>query len=352
MESSEDDLNKEIEKNDVIEIEVPVIGIDYVKAKKEQQSKNENTLEINEDVDTNEYNVHTLDLVQDDVFTTQSTSDLSANDNILTFTADFQTSFSDETTNQNIVETTTQTEPQVDDADTTTVSDEAKIESTDETQTYRIQTVESKEIEQWKAADSPMIDGSFESKLLTVKSLHYPKYPFKVKIVVNKEDEKKSCKSKRSCSQVRASRSKDLDIDPEFYADYSDEDEDFENDPQMRPSVLRSRNAKRAADDVVTPAPRLQPFQPLQPFAGIKKPSFIEQWENESSLERSERINKNLDGLMRVVGVWAHVDRFVSDRARSAIQKIAYLTGDDYGDIALGSKRGSDRKRTIDDPFT
>ena len=347
IKSSEVDLNKEIEKDDMIEIEVPVLGIDYVKASSEQEPKNENTLEINEDVDTNEYNAYTVDLVQDDVFT--KTSDHSTNEDILTFTADFQTSSSDETTNQNIVETTTQIESQVDDADTTTVSDEANIETTIENQTDGIQAVESKLIEQWKATDSPMIDESLESKL-TVKPLQYPKNPFNVKIFVNNDDEKESCKLKASCNQIRVSRPKDLDNDPEFYDDYSDEDLYFANNPKMRPNMLRSRNSKRAADDVVTPASRLQPFQSLAP---IKKPSFIEQWENESSLEKSERFNKNLDGLMRVVGVWAHVDKFVSSRARSAIKKLAFLTGDDYDDNDVGSRRSSDRKRTInDDPFT
>lgn len=349
VESSEDDLNNEIEKSDVIEIEVPVIGIDYVKVRKEQMFKNENTLEINEDVDTN--NGH----AEAEFYTTESPSNLYTTDDILTFGDDFQTSPSGETTNHNIVETTTPSEAQVGDANTTTVGDETSIESADENHTDRIQTVESKLIEQWQAADSTMSDGSFKSKLVTVKSWHYPKYPFNVKIVVNNDDEKKSCKSKASCSQVRASRSRQHDIDPEFYVDYSDEDLNFESEPLRyfdKPNVLRSRNARRAADDIFTPAPRFQPFQPLQPLIGLKKPSFIERLENESSLERSERVNKNLDGLMRIVGVWAHVDKFVSDRARTAIQQLAYLTGDDYGDFNVGSKKGSDRKRTVDDPFT
>lgn len=350
MESLEDDLNNEIMKSDVIEIEVPLIGLDYVKVRKEHWSQNKNTLEANEDVDTDN------SAAEVDVDTTQLASDLSATDNILTFSVDFQTSPNDETTNQNIVETTTPAAAQVGDADTTTTSDdEARNESTNESQTDRIQSVESKLIEHWRTADSPMTDGSIESKLFTIKSRHHPKYPFNVKIVVNNDDERKSCKSKTSCRQVRASRLRNRDIDPEFYVDYSDEDLYFKNEPLRyydRPNVLRSRNAKRAADDLnpITPAPRSQPFQPLR---GLKKPGFIERLENESSLERSERINKNLDGLMRVVGVWAHVDRFVSERARSAIQKLAYLTGDDLGDFNVGSKKGSDRKRFVDDdPFT
>lgn len=351
MESSEDDdLENEIAKSDVIEIEVPLIGADYVKVRREQELKNENKLEINGDVDTTYNNSY----AEINVLTTEATApfDLSTSKDVLTFAADFQTSSNDETTYQNIVENTTQAEAQVDaedDADTTTIGNEAN-ESFVEIQTDRIQTVESKLTEQWRAADSPMSDGSFVSKLFTGKTRHYPKYPFNVKVVENNDDEKESCKSKSSCTQVRASRSGDHDIDPEFYVEYSDETKEplriFE-----RPNALRSRNARRAADDInlFTPAPQLQPFQL---FKGIKKPNFIERLESESSIERSERINKNLDGLMKLVGVWAHVDKFVSDRARTIVHQIAYISGDDDGDYAVGSKRGSDRKRTADDPFT
>lgn len=316
MESSEDDINNEIEKSDVIEIEVPVIGSEYMR------KHHENQLEV---VDNRK------GYAEFDIFTTPSTFDLSTaeaeRDDVLTFSPHSQGSPSQESTVESAIETTTTTTTDDDDAMTT----------------KSIQSVESKLIEQWR-------DDFPESEMFTMEqSRVHPKYPFNVKIVVNNEDEKKSCRSKTSCSQVSFSRPKH-DIDRQFYSDYSDEDllyrPEFDRYFEMA-NDLRPRNARRAADDMVTPAPRIPPMR------GLKKPSFIERMENESSLERSERINKNLDGLMRFISVWAQVDRFVSDRARSAIKRVAYLTGDDYDDMTLGSpKRRKETKRMANEPFT
>jgi hypothetical protein len=210
-------------------------------------------------------------------------------------------------------------------------------------------------MEQWKAADS-LIDASLEIESFTTERPRvHPKFPFNVKILVNNEEERKSCKSKTSCSQVSFAGSKQRDIDPQFYTDDSDEDLYFRMVPGRygdEQNEIRTKNAKRAANDMITPAPRY----PIPTVRGIplRKPDFIEKLENESSLERSERVNKNLDNLMRFISVWAQVDKFVSDRARSAIKRIAYLT-DDYDDSLLGSRRRVDRidpKRAIDEPFT
>lgn len=329
MESSEDDINNEIGKSDVIEIEVPVIGSEYMRKHRENQ------LEV---VDNRRGHAEI------DIFS-PSTFDLSTaeaeRDDVLTFAPHFQGSPSQESTVEGTVETTTTTDAEAlwSDDDVTTTKSTLDV----------IQSVESKLMEQWRAGDG-MIDDDFpESEMFTMKSRARPKYPFNVKIVVNNEDEKKSCRSKSSCSQVSFSRPK-LDIDRQFYSDYSDEDllyrPEFDRYFEIA-NNLRPRNARRAADDMVTPAPRFPPMR------GLKKPSFIERLENESSLERSERINKNLDGLMRFISVWAQVDRFVSDRARSAIRRVAYLTGDDYDDMTLGApKRRSETKRTASEPFT
>lgn len=193
--------------------------------------------------------------------------------------------------------------------------------------------------------------------------------PLTVKIYVDKVDEKKSCKTKTSCNQVNFAGSgkakvaqqqqRDHDIDLQFYTEYSDEDLVF-NDYQSS-NGLRSRNAKRAAmpgDESMkslTPAPRI-PFIPGLPV--LKKPAIFERMENESSMERAERINKDLDSVMKFVAVWAHVDKFISERARSAIRKLAYLThegGGDYDDnlSILGSpKRKLSKMSDLDDPFT
>lgn len=343
VDSSEDDLDNEIKNSDVIEIKVPVIGSEYAKIRNDQPITNDNKLVVNE------VNDNSKGYAEVEIFMTQSTPDLSTTaDDILTFSADFQTSPNDAATSQSVIETTTQTI----ETETTTNNVKDIIESARHANpTEIIQSVESKLLEQWKAADS-MTDDFLQTDFFTLKPRRHPKFPFNVKIVVNNEDEKKSCKSKTSCNQVRVSRSRNDDIDPQFYVDYSDEDLYFQSEPNRYydgPNKLGARNARRANDDLplYTPAPLFPAMR------GLKKPAFIEKWESESSLERSERINKNLDGLMKFVAVWAHVDKFVSDRARSAINKLAYITGDDYEDQILGSKKRSEiNKRTVDDPFT
>lgn len=337
-ESSEDDINNEIENSDVIEIEVPVIGSDFGRTRKYYDRDDDNKLEVTADVD------ESTGFAEMGIFTTRSAFDISPTneDDVVAFYSDFQTPPSDETTFKNAVEATTRTYDA--EADTTAAPNR-------EYHFADIQSVESKLMEQWKAADS-LMDDSGEIEISTVKARRRPKYPFNVKIVVNNDDEKKSCKSKSSCAQVSFSRASNRDIDLQFYTDYSDEDLYFKTiaDPyNERPNELRARNARRAADDFWTPAPR-----GLPQFRPIKKPEFIERLENESSIERSERVNKNLDGLMKFVSVWAQVDKFLSDRARGAIKKIAYLTGDDYSDDLLGSRKRTDGKRSLvdDDPFT
>lgn len=326
IESSEDDINNEIEKSDVIVIEVPVIGSEFMG--KQKQHENEALAEI-------------------DIFTTPSTFDLSTADAVrddgLTFPPHSQGSPSQEPTTESALETTTAA-----DLDTTLPVD--NVETTTELNVEEIQSVESELMEQWRSVDGGMIDDDFpESEMFTMESRARPRYPFNVKIVVNNEDEKKSCRSKTSCSQVSFSRPR-LDIDRQFYSDYSDEDLFLHPEVNRYFEIandMRTRNTRRAADDMITPAPRFPPIR------GIKKPSFIERLESESSLERSERINKNLDGLMRFISVWAQVDKFVSERARSAIRRVAYMTGDDYDDFTLGSpKKRASSKRMIDEPFT
>lgn len=194
--------------------------------------------------------------------------------------------------------------------------------------------------------------------------------PVNVKIYVNNVDEKKSCKTKSTCNQVsfggKTKAERERDIDLQYYTEYSDEDLNF-TDLQSS-NGLRSRNAKRAAmpaDDQIlpiTPAPRFSPILPaLQPLQlpAFKTPAIFERLASETSAERSERIHKDLDNAMKFVSVWAHVDKFVSERARTAIRKLAYLSdGVDYDDggSLLGSSRRSkganSNKNTDDDPFT
>lgn len=339
-ESSEDYMNNEIEHSDVIEIEVPVIGSEFVRFQKdhEEDEREDNVAAVNQE--------NVKGGAELSIFTTQrqSASDISTpRDDVLTFSTVTQTTpgGDDTTTLKNLIATSSEE----------ISSNEANVEISDDA----IESVESKLMEQWKAADEVIDDRSLESKLFTLRSRHNPKFPFNVKIVVNNADEKKSCKSKTSCSQVSFSRSRDRDIDLNHYADYSDEDLLFRNTPERsyfeRPNEMRARNARRAQDDLAPLRPA-----PFPPMRGLKKPSFIERLENESSLERSERINKNLDGLVRFISVWAQVDKFISDRARTAIKRIAYVAGDgDYDDYVLGTKKTGGRKRMVadaDEPFT
>lgn len=215
-----------------------------------------------------------------------------------------------------------------------------------------------------------------EGRIFTIKKSSKLKIPanrllpLNVKIFVDAVDEKKSCKTKTSCNQVNFAGSGNIkneqqqrehDIDLQFYTEYSDEDLVF-NDYQSS-NGLRSRNAKRAAmpgDDTMkplTPAPRIPSFIPGLP--ALRKPAIFDRMENESSMERAERINKDLDSVMKFVAVWAHVDKFITERARTAIRKLAYLThegGGDYDDSLsmLGSPKRSKLSKLsdLDDPFT
>lgn len=349
LQSDEDDLNNEIENSDVIEIEVPVIGSEYARLQRVQDDENEYSVETSRDY----YDDDSKDYSEVDIFSTQSTSDISLeasssreDDDLLTFSTDFQTDVNEEVTSQPTIEG---------DFETTTtpheLGEETSSEASAQTENYAevIQSMESKLMEQWKATDD-MIDESVKREISTAKPQNNPIFPFLVKIFVDTEDQNKGCK-KTSCSQVSFSRP-NRDIDPESsYADYSDED--FKSKPERifeMPNEFGARNARRAADDMPTPAPRIPPIKGLPP---IKKTRFIEQLENESSLERHHRVNKNLDNLARFVQVWAQVDRFVSERARSTVRKIVSLSGDDYGDNILGSRILNDKsKRMIDEPFT
>lgn len=335
-ESSEDDFDNEIEKSDVIEIEVPVIGSEFLRRNYE-----DNELKVDDDDSLEKFGETMTTTTSSDIFVDETSSD-----DGLTFSNDFQASPSHTTTYKNALETTTQAND-AETSETTTKSEEIDSHTADD-----IQSVESKLMEQRKATDN-MIDSSLEREVFTtVKPRIRPKFPFNVKIIVNNEEERKSCKSKTSCSQVSFAGTKQRDIDPQFYVDYDDEDLFFQSEPDryyQQTNELRPRNARRADDEMVTPAPRIPPFTQGRAF---RKPAFIERLENESSLERSERVNKNLDNLMRFISVWAQVDKFVSDRARGAVKKIAYLAGDDYDEPFLGSKRRVDRAEHPRDPFT
>lgn len=188
---------------------------------------------------------------------------------------------------------------------------------------------------------------------------HGMKSPMSVTIIINSR--KKGCNRHPNCKQVHFVKKYDYDILPEYVPVDSDEDLFFKNEPN---TYMEKRNQlKRAADGgffgsdfSLTPAPR-KPIQQLSmnTFNTIRKPAFVERLESESSIERSERLNKGLGNLMKFVAVWAHVDKFVSERARSVVKKLAYMSDDDYGDIVASPRRENLKNSLIkgdDEPFT
>jgi hypothetical protein len=336
MESSEDDEVNEIE---AIEIELPIIE-DFGRRKyHENQNRDED--------------VNAAISVDVDDFTTQPAADLlTTRDDSVAFTTSSLAASNDATFDQN-----------ADEVSARAYGARFPPASSDEAESYwreessrleEIQSVESKLMEQWKAADESMSDlQRFESEAIAFKPSRLRlRFPFNVKIIVNNDDASKSCKTKKSCSQVRFAELSELD--PIYdSADDSDEDLFFQAEPERYydvPNRLGARNARRAADDMsmYTPAPRYPPMQAL------KKPGWVEQLENESSLERSERVNKGLDNLMNFVSMWAQVDKFVSDRTRGVVKKLAYLaSGDDYDEPLVGSRKRVDSRRSVhDEPFT
>lgn len=358
LESTEDDFDNEIESSDVFEIEVPMIGSEYMRIEKDHQADDD--LKTSEDVDESK------GFVKVDIFTEQPTSDIyttqTLKEDIVTFSSNFQASNEENTqptTQQNDVEDTTQpittstasSLPFIDgNEETTELNEENYIES--------FQTIESKLMEHWKPAYDSLIDeGSretaIESKTFTLASDEARRliFPFNVKILVNNENDKRSCKTKKSCHQISFSQRNTRDIDPQSYLDYSGEDSRFKSETDeffKQPDEMKARNARRA-DDILNFLPSVKRL----PVKKLEKPAFIQRLENESSLERSERIDKHLNDLTRFVSVWAQVDKFVSDRTREIIKKVAHLSGDsDYDDVYVGSRRRIATRRANDDPFT
>lgn len=205
-----------------------------------------------------------------------------------------------------------------------------------------------------------------EGDLTTTKPLEFysngQKSPMNVVIIINSR--KNSRNRHPNCKQVHFVKKYDYEILPEYIPVDSDEDLFFKNEPS---TYMEKRNQlKRAADGgffgsdfSLTPAPRkLMQGVSLNTFNAIKKPSFVERLENESSIERSERLNKGLGNLMKFIAVWAHVDKFVSERARSVVKKLAYMSDDDYGDIVASPRRKTDDNfknaltKLDDEPFT
>lgn len=364
---------------EMIEIEVPLIENDYRRETRDKAYHGDVSYgsDYYEDENDYYYEAHQLPVTSRQAIP-ETTQHFEAS-------TDFQTTTSAEADSKSFYETLSPPQNTVND-----VSPYSPLTSTDSQD--EMHAIESKLMDQYHSSDSSETESNDE---IVTEKLHFKaeevtateqttekplrqyrhKYPFSVKVIVNNEDEKTSCKNKQSCTQVSYSRNRD--IDQEYYRDDSDEDIFFKSDyHDEKPNQLKSR---RAADDSffntfnglsLTPAPRFGGFSnsnfmgmpnvppvPIPPMT-MKKPSFIERLENESSLERSERVNKDLNSLMKFIAVWAHVDKFVSDRARSTIKKLAYMTDDDFVEnFELGSRKKVDNNlntiaQNADEPFT
>lgn len=56
-----------------------------------------------------------------------------------------------------------------------------------------------------------------------------------------------------------------------------------------------------------------------------KASNLIDKYENETSAERTERINKGLKKVMQLVGIMGQIDNYFTDKTRHAIKKLALL---------------------------
>lgn len=375
QQDNSDDNSVDVQKAEMIEIEVPLIGKEYTRRMREKVDVDvDDTVTNNAIEDTDNY-------IEIKIMPTTSTT-VSDTTEQSTFIPDFQTFRNIEAGTKSYHQTTSSSYSTIND-----VSSYSTLASTDSNEDMH--AIESKLMDQYHSSHSSVenVDESLIDKLtFEIQEAHTDqpiyadthkkfqhKFPFNVKVVVNNNDQKTSCKNKQSCNQVNFSK-KHLDIDQEYYKDDSDEDIIFKNELNMyneKPNQLKSR---RAADDgfynpfdpfnsfSLTPAPRFSAMNnnfrmPNVPIMN-RKPTFLERLENESSLEKSERVNKDLNNLMKFVAVWAHVDKFVSDRARTAIKKLAYMTDEDYTDnFIVGSRKRVDNNlnhiaKNADEPFT
>lgn len=217
--------------------------------------------------------------------------------------------------------------------------------------TEDMEGVENKVMNQWNHLDDVGDDHSTTQKT----EFHTRKHsPMIVTIVVN--GQKSRCRDNSQCRQVNFAKHY-YDIDRQYPVD-SDEDLFFNSEPYVYSEKRNQLKSRRAADDGYFGFPRSDNNyfnfpQPVpranMPPMSYKKPKWIEKLENESSIERSERVNKNLGDMMKMVAIWAHLDKFATNRARSIVGKILNLGFDEpsYDNNVL--KSSSSRDRECDD---
>lgn len=363
LDSEED--NQETQLADVIEIEVPVIGSEFGRVAEVELDHYENRLNDSDPV------VDRDRFLEFDLFAMNSTEEMDQELQTNTFFTETTTEFPqtdeivEETTIENKSHELVSTER---DPTTTEWSRFEIVNSFDE-----LMKAESQVIEQFVSLEEDI--QQLENKLIeiddVVEDLTFKIQPepevttskvtvlkdsntipeiktTSVKIIVNKPDNKKSCKNFTSCYQVQYSKPKTTEatvlIKNEADLDESVEDLSSEYESDKHRNEMRSRNARKAADDdFPTPAPR---FNPLFRNLNIKKPAFIVKLESETSVERSERVNTGIERLMRFVSVVAQVDSYVANRARSAFKKLAHVYDNDDDEVLQL------RTNKLTEPFT
>lgn len=363
LDSEED--NQETQRADVIEIEVPVIGSEFGRVAEVELDHYENRLNNSDPmVDRDRF-------LEFDLFAMNSTEEMDQELETNTFFTETTTEFPqtdeivEETTIENKSHELASTER---DPTTTEWSRFEIVNSFDELMKAESQVIEQfvsleEDIQQLEKKlieiDDVVEDLTFKiqpepevttSKVTVLKDSNtIPEIKTSnVKIIVNKPDNKKSCKNFTSCYQVQYSKPKTTEatvlVKNEADLDESVEDLSSEYESDKHRNEMRSRNARKAADDdFPTPAPR---FNPLFRNFNIKKPAFIEKLESETSVERSERVNTGIERLMRFVSVVAQVDSYVANRARSAFKKLAHVYGSDDDEVSQL------RTNKLTEPFT
>ncbi|CAO1304692.1 unnamed protein product [Diamesa hyperborea] len=357
-----EESNQETQRADVIEIEVPVIGSEFGRVAEVELDQYENRLNDSDSgVDRDRF-------LEFDMLTMNSTEEIQSSSTFFTETTTELPQTIDEITEETTIENKSHELATTERVSTTTEWSRFEIvNSFDELMKAESQIVEQivsleEEIEHFEKKlieiDDVVEDLTFkiqpEPEVTTIKvtvledNKTIPEVKTtNVKIIVNKPDNKKSCKNFTSCYQVQYSKPKTTEatliVKNEADLDESVEDLSSEYASDKHRNEMRSRNARKAADDdFPTPAPR---FNPLFRNINIKKPAFIEKLESETSVERTERVNTGIERLMRFVSVVAQVDSYVANRARSAFKKLAHVYGDDDDVLHL-------RTNKITEPFT
>lgn len=312
---------------DMIEIEVPLVGNEFARDYNVGVERINDEIYMHKESDEDEsVNVIPEGYVEISIMPATTTETQSKE------ITDFQTSFGDTTAFENYFQTSPSPSYPTEISSYTSLNDD-------------MEGVESKLMDQWNDDVGDDFGTTRQTEFYTRKHS-----PMSVTIVVNGQTSR--CRNNPQCRQVNFAKHS-YNIDRQYQTD-SDEDLFFKSEPHVYSEKRNQLKSRRAADDgFFNNFPRLPPAdnnyfnfpQPApapranMPLMNFQKPKWIERLENESSLERSERVNKGLGNMMKLVAIWAHLDKFVTGRARSILQKAAFMSDDGH---LLGSSNPSE----------